>query len=246
MSGGFFDGYIDHLTILVNQAKTAEQILADATLVAYYSMDCLSYTSLDSGPNQIHGITNDLSSGDGGRIGQSYLFNSTSSYFQATGFVLLGQSYRPYSFAMWLRPLVTTSGTIVHISETDVGGGWCVQFIGFNSTGRIIINSITTGNALVSIIGPILKIGEWVHIAQTYSETNGLRLYVNGVLYEQTSAFPYAARGLPMIMTLGQPLSGSFCASGSIQGGQYYGQIDEFYLFSRELTQADVTALAQP
>ena len=234
------------MTILFNKAKTAEQILADATLVAYYSMDCLNYTSLDSGPNQIHGITNDLSSGDGGRIGQSYLFNSTSSYFQASGFVLLGQSYRPYSFAMWLRPLVTTSGTIVHISQTAIGTGWCVQFIGFNSTGRIIINSITTGNALVPIFGPVLKMGEWVHIAQTYSQTNGLRLYVNGVLYEQTSAFPYAASGVPMIMTLGQPLSGGYCARSLINTGQYYGQIDEFYLFSRELTHADVTALAQP
>ena len=208
-------------------------------------MDCLSYISWDSGPNQITGTSYGLSTGDGGRIGQSYLFNSTSSYFQATGFVLLGQSYRPYSFAMWLRPLMTTSGTIVHISETDVGGGWCVQFIGFNSAGRIIINSITTGDALVQIIGPVLKIGEWVHIAQTYSETNGLRLYVNGVLYGQTSSFPYAARGGPVIMTLGQPLSGSSCASGSIQGGQYYGQIDEFYLFSRELSLVDVRSLTQ-
>ncbi|CAF4187464.1 unnamed protein product, partial [Rotaria magnacalcarata] len=58
-------------------------------------MDCLSYSSWDSGPNQINGVTFGLSSGDGGRVGQSYLFNTSSSYFQITGLVLIGQSYNP-------------------------------------------------------------------------------------------------------------------------------------------------------
>ncbi|CAF4132889.1 unnamed protein product, partial [Adineta steineri] len=124
-NGGFFDGYIDQLEILFNRAKTSAEILDDATLVGYYSMDCLSYPSWDSGPNQITGVAVGLTSGDGGRIGQSYLFNTTSSYFQITGLVLLGQSYSPFSFAMWLRPIlsVTSGGTILHISSNANGTG---------------------------------------------------------------------------------------------------------------------------
>ncbi|MCC7159854.1 MAG: hypothetical protein IT281_09970 [Ignavibacteria bacterium] len=109
---GFFHGYIDQLAILFSRAKTATEILNDATLVGYYSMDCLSYSSLDSGPNQINGVAVGLSSGDGGRVGQSYLFNTSSSYFQVTGLVFLGQSYKSFSFAMWLRPVDACSRTI--------------------------------------------------------------------------------------------------------------------------------------
>jgi hypothetical protein len=246
-TAGFFTGYIDQLAILFNTAKTAAEILADATLVCYYSMDCLSYSSLDSGPNQINGIAVGLSSGDGGRVGQSYLFNSTSSYFQVTGLVLLGQSYSPFSFAMWLRPTisVTNGGTILHLSQYTDGTGWCAQFIGLSSLGQIVIHCYNS-SGVVQVTGPVLTVGQWVHIVETYSSTNGLRLYVNGVLYGQSSPFVYAASGLPMTVTLGQSLNGSTCDHTGIQSGYYQGQIDEFSIYSRELSQADITALANP
>ena len=100
-----------------NKSKSRDQILDDATLVAHYSMDCLSYSSRDSGPNQIDGTAVGLTS-DGGRIRQSYLFNSAASYFQVEGLILLGQSYRSFSFALWLRPIVsvTNGSTILHAS----------------------------------------------------------------------------------------------------------------------------------
>ena len=248
MPGGYFDGYIDQLVILFNRAKSADEILVDATLVAYYSMDCLSYSSFDSGPNQIHGMTNGLSNTDGGRIGQSYLFNTNSSYFQATGFVLLGQSYRPFSFALWIRPIIsiTNGGTILHVSQYINGTGWCAQFIGLSSLGEIVIR-VPSVSGTVEIIGPILKINQWVHIVLTYSRIHGLSLYVNGLLYKQsTNGFINAQSRVPMTVTLGQPLQGSFCEYGSIQTGFYRGEIDEFYIYSRELSQADVTILANP
>ena len=207
-------------------------------------MDCLSYTSLDSGPNQIHGITNDLSSGDGGRIGQSYLFNSSLSYFQASGFLLLGQPYSPYSFAMWLRPLVTTSGTIMQVSSQADGLGWCIPFLGLSSSGEIIAIS-WTGSSAPTIVGPVLVSGQWVHIALTYKPSNSMRLYINGYLYGQTSAFVYSPDLTPMTVTLGNHLNGTACANNGIERDQYYGQIDEFYLFSRELSLDDVASLAQ-
>ncbi|CAF2754209.1 unnamed protein product [Rotaria sp. Silwood2] len=210
-------------------------------------MDCLSYSSWDSGPNQIHGITVGLSSGDGGRVGQSYLFNTNSSYFQVTGLVLLGQSYSPFSFAMWLRPItsVTSGGTILHLSQYTDGTGWCAQFIGLNSLGQIIANGYSA-SGMVSVTGPVLTVDQWVHIVETYSQLNGVRLYVNGILYGQSSAFVYAASGSPMTVTLGQFLNGASCDHTGIQSGYYRGQIDEFYIYSRELSQVDVTALANP
>jgi hypothetical protein len=245
--GGFFQGYIDQLQILFNTAKTAAQILDDATLVAHYSMDCISYPGWDSGPNQITATAVGLISGDGGRVGQSNQFNSVSAYFQVTGLVLLGQSYSPFSFAMWLRPItsVTSGGTILHLSQTTAGTGWCVQFIGLSSTGQIVVHGYNA-SGMVQVTGPVLTVGQWVHIVETYSSTNGLRLYVNGVLYGQSSPFVYASSGVPMTITLGQCLSGTSCDHAGILSGYYTGEIDEFYIYSRELVQADVTALANP
>jgi hypothetical protein len=49
----FWTGYLDQVSY-ISQAKTATQVLSDATLVAYYSFDNGSF--YDSGPNQINGV----------------------------------------------------------------------------------------------------------------------------------------------------------------------------------------------
>ena len=237
----YFDGYIDQLAILFNRSKTNVEILADATLVAYYSMDC---TTIDSGPNHMASTAVDLSSGDDGRVQQSFLFNLHSSYFQVTQLLLLGQSCRSFSFAMWLRPIVsvTLGGTILHLSRNTDGTGSCAQLIGLSSLGQIVVHGLNA-SSLVELVGPVLKTGEWIHIVETYSETNGLRLYANGTLSGQSSPFSYAASGVLMTVTLGQALNGENCLHGTIRVGYYRGEIDEFYIYSRELSQAHVTAL---
>ncbi|CAF4261627.1 unnamed protein product, partial [Adineta steineri] len=102
------------------------------------------------------------------------------------------------------------------------------------------------GNSTVQVTGPVLVVGQWVHIVETYSQLNGIRLYINGILYGQSNAFVYGAWGVPMTATLGQPLKGTACAHGGIQIGNYRGEIDEFYIYSRELSQTDITTLANP
>ena len=185
-------------------------------------------------------------SGDGGRLGQSFLFNNPSAYFQTTGLVLLGQSYSPYSFAMWIRPIISiTNGTILHVSADTVGTGWCLPMIGFSALGQII--AIGWNGGVMQVTGPVATLGRWTHIAVTYSSSNGLRLYVNAVFIGQTGAYTFSSSGVPMVATLGQSLNGqNLCARGSVMPGNYRGQIDEFAIYSRELTSADVTALANP
>jgi hypothetical protein len=102
------------------------------------------------------------------------------------------------------------------------------------------------GAAVIQVTGPVLTVGQWVHIVQSYSSTNGLRLYVNGVFYGQSGGYSYGSYGAPMVITLGQSLSGNACAHSVLVPGYYQGEIDEFYIYSRELSQADVTTLANP
>jgi hypothetical protein len=50
----FWTGYIDELSF-VSRAKSASEVLDDATLVAYYSFDNGSF--YDLGPNRINGVS---------------------------------------------------------------------------------------------------------------------------------------------------------------------------------------------
>ena len=50
----YWTGYIDQVSY-VSRAKTADEILIDATLVAYYSFDNGLFD--DSGPNKINGVS---------------------------------------------------------------------------------------------------------------------------------------------------------------------------------------------
>ncbi len=62
------------------------------------------------------------------------------------------------------------------------------------------------------------------------------------------SAYNYTAAGIPVTLTLGSSLNGTGVCSpaGVINMGQYYGYIDEFELYSRELSSTDIFDLANP
>ena len=140
---------------------------------------------------------------------------------------------------------MTGGSVILHVSSNTAGTGWCVAFLGLSSSGQLLAVGYD-GSGTPQVTGPVLVVDRWVHVAETYSSTNGLRLYVNGVLVGQTAAYSYGASGVPMVVTLGQSLSGTYCARASIGTGNFRGQIDEFSIYSRELSAADVTALANP
>jgi hypothetical protein len=115
--------------------------------------------------------------------------------------------------------------------------------MGLTSSGQIAINSWNGGN--IPVTGPTVSLNTWTHIVGTYSQTNGERLYVNGTLRASAGAYSFAAGGVPMTITLGNSLLGTgVCNTGTIQMGQFYGSLDEFYVYARELTAAEVTALA--
>ncbi|CAF1501472.1 unnamed protein product [Adineta steineri] len=165
-NGGFYNGYIDQLEISLGRAKSAAEILDDATLVVYYSMDDPNNPGGDSGPNQITGVASGPFSSDQGRVGQSLLFYPNSSYIQITGLVLLGQSYSPFSVAVWIRPLisVTNGGTIVHFSDHLEGTGFCFPFIGLSSSGQIIVQIFNGG--VPAITGPVLTVGQCNYVGR--------------------------------------------------------------------------------
>lgn len=219
---------------------SATEILRDATLTVAYSFEG---NILDSGPMGINGSGASFSYFNAGRVNRSLGLLVNASYVQATGLVLLGTSSQPYSISIWIRPTIVNRGTIMHVSGVRTGLGWCIPMLGFTSAGAI--NAHGWNGSPVVISGPSVVANVWTHLAVTYSPSNGLRLYVNGTQRGASSApYGYTAANLPVTLTLGSSLNGiGFCSPGSITMGQYYGYMDEFQLYSRELTASAVLDL---
>jgi hypothetical protein len=89
-------------------------------------------------------------------------------------------------------------------------------------------------------------------VAVTYSRTNRIRLYVNGTLNGTTGSIVYLASGQANTLTLPNRLQGTLtsaggtCTSQSIVPDVYFGDMDEFRVYSRELNASDVYTLANP
>lgn len=258
----YFDGYIDSLQVS-RGAKSACQILNDAILTAYYSFD-RDIFNLDLSNNYINGYSNGLSTVSG-RVGEAYLFQGTSSYFQSTAFTAYSTG-ESFSVALWVKPYSIYSGTLVHLSTGTTGGGTaCFDLLGFSTTGQLIANLYDTYvccglpcpcHDSVSIGGPIMSINTWTHIVLTYSSSNGMALYTNGTLRAYNNgflSFPsniYASTSRPY-MTVGSPTTtGSIpiclVASPILSPAPYQGLIDELRIYSRELTITEICSLFNP
>lgn len=244
----YFTGNVDQVS-LITRAKTATEILNDASLVCYYSFDSNSYS--DSGPLNLKGSGVNITAAIGnGRINDAISFASNSSYFVVGGLTKLGILGQPYSISIWIKPTSVNGGTIAHVSKCNYNctGHWCLAFIGFTLAGEIAIQSwkTVTNSSLVSLTGPVVQVNVWTHVAQTYSPNNGMSLYVNGILSNQSYTYTYSASGAPDYIYLGSYPIPACVRANVIVMGQYYGLLDEFRVYSREITATEAYALAHP
>ncbi|CAF1086071.1 unnamed protein product [Adineta steineri] len=142
--------------------------------------------------------------------------------------------------SLWVKRTLTGGGTLVHYSTQTDGQGRCAVPIGFSPAGQIIATALGPNN---QVTGPVLSANTWTHIATTYSQTNGLSLYVNGTSVGSTALQSNDVPGIVIILTLGNSLSGGGCNSQSIATGTFYGYLDEFRVYSRELSAREIFAL---
>ncbi|UJR18015.1 hypothetical protein I4U23_004916 [Adineta vaga] len=209
-------GYIDHVSI-THRAKTSNEILNDATLVAYYTFDTQSI--LDSGPNLLHGFAINHTYTTG-RINDAIQLNSSFAYFQAFGFTALGMSNTSFSIALWIKPR-RLNGSLIHLSTASNGTGSCETILGFSQSGNLIVQISNS-----SINGPIPILNIWTHITYTFNMNND-------------------GPNIPVYMTLANRLLGiNNCKSGNISDLSYEGAVDELRIYNREVTLAEICVLA--
>lgn len=182
-----------------------------------------------------------------GRSGEAISFNG-SSFFQGSSFTGLGISNQSFSITLWVRSR-STLGTLVHVSGTTNGTGWCVPFIGIASNGSVVV-SLYSG-AAITLMGPSIPMSPtWSHLTQTWSVTNGLRLFINGVLVASlSSSRSYLASAVSNSVTLANSLAGyNYCLGGALSlraPGPLNCDVDMFRVYSRELLITEVTTVYQ-
>ena len=245
----FFYGSIEQLS-LTTLVKSANEIFYTATFVCHYSFDTVPY--VNTGPWSLTSSSIGVTPAVGiGRVNDAVSFTSLNSYFIANGFSVLGASSQAYSMVLWIKPTSVAGGSIVYVSQcnTNCASNWCMPSIGFTLSGKIVIQSwsSTSGGTLITLTGPNLFVNVWTHLAYVYSPTNGLLLYLNGILFQQSTVFSNLGSGSANYIYFGNfPLTVCSQTAGLISATQYYGMIDEFYLFARELTATEVNTLANP
>jgi len=242
-SDSAFNGYIDNMKV-TTRAKSADEMLTVGTTMVYFSFDGPTLAE-DMGPNKMNGTISNAAAVTG-RVGQGIAFNGApTSYVQLTGMFQLGQASRPFSFAFWIYPYSINGGTLIQVSSTSNSTGWCYSFMGLNYLGQI---TMLVYNSQPSVLlGPILPVRTWTHLAETYSNTNGVQMYINGVLYARSAPVTRSASNQNDYLNFGSYVN-TYCGPGSnsIYPIAYNGIIDEFYVYRRELSAADVYALANP
>ncbi|CAF3315874.1 unnamed protein product [Rotaria sp. Silwood2] len=244
LTTNYFNGYIDNM-MLSTQAKSSTEILYDASVIAYYSFDLPSPNN-DNGPNGLNGLSTGTTLVTG-RVNQAMRLSTAPSYFQAYGFYQIGYSINSGSFSisLWLNPSSITSCTIVQILKSQFSNCWtCDNIMGIYSNtgqgGQLVAQSSVSGFLLY---GPSLSLNTWKHVSLTYSTTNGFTFYVNGILFSSSGGFTFSTSGTISTLLIGYNFN---CCYGSLSNVGYQGSVDEIYIHNRELTQADVSALANP
>ncbi|CAF4459491.1 unnamed protein product [Rotaria socialis] len=240
----YYSGLIDQLS-LVTRVKTAREVLDAATLVLYYSFD--NNVLYDSGPNFINGTGINVAFASG-RVNQAAMLNTTPSYVTASNLVLFSLLNQPYSFSFWINAYSTTNATLVYAWKSTLNNKSCLPILGFTSLGSIVAQK-RNSTTVVSIVGPVISPHTWVHIAHTYSPSDGIRLFINGTLVASSSWLEsVASKASTINIAVGHCINATLCScsSGVIIPGQYNGLIDEFRFYSRRLNTSDILALTNP
>jgi hypothetical protein len=232
----YFHGYIDQLSY-VSRLKSVSEIFDDANLIVYFSFNQNSL--LDSGSNQMNGTAYQLI-----LIDDTLLFNQTSSAFQIETFDSSSISDSSTSIAFWINPSLTNNRTIVHVLfNNPTNLSFCWNMISFDNQGCLISQTYVNRTA-VSITGTTIQTNVWTHITQTYSLTNGFKLFINGTFINGTGPIIFTNTHQPQTVTIGTCLQNcQICDNNFVINPTYVGLIDEFRIYSTELTSSEIQTI---
>lgn len=141
-----------------------------------------------------------------------------------------GSVWNEWTIMCWLRRVNDTDCIVWGSSDDQLQLG--IENSG--SAGRVAAWSDQQSDGVI-YNEPVVPLNTWTHIAITNTSSDGLTLYVNGVLIYGSLA--HKSHSL-------NPASAfAFGASGHTGGGNLQGQIDDVRVFDRALSEAEISTI---
>jgi hypothetical protein len=232
-------------------------------VIAYYKFNNSSSLGLDSNPSSTkYNLTPTIVGGTGG-------YNSNIAIeggsLQATndGDRLEGDfplksifdnSTTGISVSCWFYKKSGTSYDNIYYTQVftfsnpaDVNQNCTLTVSHYNNVYQInIAFSYTSGETYCSGFGPILAFDTWYHIVLVLTKTGNIKVYLNGADLNLVSGTTngtirwYGSSTYPLPQC---PNTTKLKIFNSVGLGAFSGNIDEFYVFNKELTQTEITNL---
>ncbi|MES2223558.1 MAG: LamG domain-containing protein [Patescibacteria group bacterium] len=172
-----------------------------------------------------------------GRFGEALSFDGNDQYAESNSSIeSLGIADAPYTISAWAKiDPGETNGNIVHISNSENGLGWCIPFLAVTDGKFSAISFDGSAKYATEQDTPTTNI--WHHVVTTWNSTEGLKLYVDGVLKATTAQPTFAAAGNSIYVQLAR---GASCTADT---GFFSGSIDDVRVYNRALSAGQVRAL---
>lgn len=160
------------MSIYSERAKSACEVINDATLLSYVPFDGVSLA--DRGPNQVQTWTwGDVQVVRGYR-NEGAGFSTAASAVLSYGYTVLGYEDHSFSISIWINP-DQYGGTILHISDENLGGNHCLSILQLSAVGSPVAMLYSTPLTIDKITAntTTLPINQWTHLVFTFSIENG-------------------------------------------------------------------------
>lgn len=206
-------------------------------LISYWKLDEVAGNAIDA--HDAHdGTVTGATQGAAGKINTAYSFDGNDDVDM--GDVTWGIA-NAFSIQAWIYP-TTIAGDDRQIVGIDGGGGEIrrLQFRIDNgvSPQPIRVVRFDSGDNIVTNFASATEVAEneWAHVVITFNTTDGTKIYINGVLDDNSDADTTANGDGGENTFIGARASG-------IRVDQFIGTIDEVAIFNADIGQAGVTEL---
>ncbi len=167
---------------------------------------------------------------------KSIIFDGIDDYIDLGDETKFQQDYTDsFSMSCWAKTFATSAvNTLLGKMTSATGQQGYLMFL--NASGQfeaVLRNTETTNSLRVRTDVSRMNDGGWHHFAMTYSQTNGIRLYIDGIIKDTTTVY--------------NTLTSTILVSKSLQVGAYdgatnpfQGSIDAVAFFNDELSASEI------
>jgi hypothetical protein len=171
----------------------------------------------------------------------AYYFNGTNDYIEFPDLPEYDQF--PLTFSYWVNFSSLNPGVLgTDVTENIESGVWFSIGVEFDTQGKLALNFGNGGGPNAAsrktfVAGNSIETGSWYHVVGTIESLESISIYINGIKaegeYTGTASSYFAGDNPGKIGRVWQP------------NASFNGKIDEFRVYNRVLTQAEIEYLAQ-